>query len=493
MSIPELWQYSESEDKEDRAFALAYLSLRIGESGDYTTAISTGISGTQLFAELGNDFMEGVTNYYTGLAHSAAGEYEAGIEAFNRAAHLYRSTHNEKQMGDVIIAKARCLEHLGRNDEAIEAFFEAQKFFESAEHWSMSGVALIEAGEIYGAIGKESEALKVFQQALYGFRLVGDMVGAGNAHDRIAAALIDLGQRGEALENLHEAYNIFEYISDGPKKTYAEYRLGWTLVTNGDNAEALQYLESSSASYKEMHDFGRAARADVQLSLAHRSLGNVELANEILEKSTTIFRSLNMTHEALINEINSAVYMRVYDLDYAVQRFRRLLDETSALGSKYLWNSTVIRLAESLNMKDDKESHEESLSLIESIDLSTIGEEYTTYSRYLNAYSESLYLNGRREEAKFACQKLIDLSVSESLTFETAEAYRLLGYIAKDAGDESYADHFSRAVALYLSAGLVEDAKSLSSWFLPQSSRRQDTLYSDEADELDSDFDTLSD
>lgn len=443
------------EDKEERALALAYLSLRLGESEDYPTAVSTGISSAKLFAELGNDFMQGVAHYYTGLAHSSEGDYQQATQVFDQAARLYRSTHNEKQIGDVILAKARCLDELNRNDEAIASYFEAQKFFESAEPWTMSGISLLEAGEIYGAIGKESEALKIFQQALYGFRLVGDLIGAGRAHDRIAAALIDLGQLGEALDNLREAYNIFEYISDAPRKTYAEYRLGWTLVTNGDNAEALQYLESSSASYKEMNDFGRAAKADVQLSLANRSLGNEELANEILEKSTTIFRSLNMTHEALINEINSAVYRRVHDLDYAVQRFRSLLSETSVQGSKYLWNSTVIRLAESLNMKGDSESFGESLNLLESIDLNSIGEDYTTYSRYLNAYSDSLYLNERDEDATLECQKLIDLGVSESLTYETAEAHRLLGYIAKDAGDESYADHFSRAVALYLSAGLV--------------------------------------
>lgn len=493
MSISQLWDYSNSEDQEARAYALAWLSCKLGENGDYSTAISTGISGADLFNELENDYMEGECHYYTGLAQYSSGDYAAAIQVLDKAGEMYRSTHDESQIGRVILTKARCFSELNLSDSAVETLFEAQKLFESAENWTMSGIALLEAGELIGQNSSPSEALAIFQKALSGFRLVGDLVGAGRAHDRMAEALVDLGSLDEALDNLREAYNVFEYIDDLDRKTYAEFRLGWTLVRNGNNQEAIPFLESAVVTYKVLGDFGRAANSDVVLSHAHRGIGNSVLADEMLEKSTTIFRSLGMREDALINEINIAFYMRNSDIEKSLMRFRQIMEQTSELKSFYLWNSTAIRLAETLSMKSDVVSIAESLSILEGIDVASIGEDITTLSRYLHAYSWALYLNGKSAEAKVPCQKLIDLGVSSSLTFETAEAHRLLGYIAKDENDASYPDLFSRSVALYLSAGLDEDARELSTWFLPQSKRRQDTLYSEDSDLPETDFEEFDD
>ena len=488
MTIEQLWELADSEEKEERAFSLTWLSLRLGEVGDFAAAISTGISGAELFNEIGNEYMEAAAHYYTGLSHYNAGDFQSGVEVSEKAAHMYRSTHDEKQIGDVILLRARCLEGLELDGEAMEAFFEAEKFYESAEKFEWSGIALLEAGEVAGRNGVQSEALGIFRDSLSMFRKAGDLIGAGRAHDRIAAALIDLDRLEEALDNLREAYNVFDYIEDLPRKTYAEFRLGWTLVTNAQFQEAIPFLENSVNKYKQMSEFGRAAKADVQLSHAHRSLGDSIMADQLLEQATSVFRSLGMTHDALINEINAAFYMTDYDLDQSISRFRTILERTAETNDVFLWNSTAIRLAEALNRKGDEQSAVESLSTLESIDLESLGEDVPTYTKYLIAYADSLYLNSKPEEAKTACMKIIDLDVSTSLTYQTAEAYRLLGYLAKNEDDDSYADHFSRAVALYLSAGLDDDARAVSTWFLPKSKGRQDTLYSDDIDLLGGDF-----
>jgi tetratricopeptide (TPR) repeat protein len=478
LSDDELWELAGSQDKDERAQALLRLAVRMQVSGSVEESLSQASSARELFIELGSEENEARSGYYEARAHFEAGNYAAAIAVLERTIDLYRVYASEVDLAAAISLKAKSCRDLKHLDQAKENFSIASNLYASNGSYTAAGICALEVLEIQGREGHQTEALATGNRALEIFRDGSDLIGVGRAHDRIAASLIDLGDIYTALEHLREALRVFTYIENEYYSAWANYRLGWALVTVGQNAEAIPLLETASRWYKDNENYSAAADADTQLAHALANEGKEEQARELYLTTKAIYAGTGRPEGARLADGNIAASLaRSGMYTDSIKIYRRLIDEGREVEDGYLVRAISTRLANCLVELQTFETAEEALRILDAVPVEDWGDSRFDRVFQLDSYMNTNSFLGRVDEVERYAKAILEFGIEAGFISYTANAYKLLGLIEFDRGNEEGSNALiAQAIALYLADGSDETARELSNRLLPTSVPATDVL-----------------
>lgn len=467
----ELWELAGSQDKAERAQALLQITMRMQAHGEVESSLSQASSARQLFIDLEMEYDEARAGFYEARAHFESGNFDSALKVIDRTIELYRVYASEVDLAAAISLKAKAQRDLKLRAAAQENFQIACNLYASNGSHTAAGICALEVLEIQGADGRQSEALITGRRALEIFQEGADLIGVGRAHDRIAASLIDLGDIYTAIEHLREALRVFLYVEHDYYSAWGQYRLGWTLVTVGQNTEAIPLLEAASRWYKDNQNYTSAADADTQLAHALTNEGKEEQARELYRTTKAIYAGSGNPEGARLADGNIAASLARSELfEEAIAIYRRLIDEGRAANDGYLVRAISTRLANSLRELSTFEAAEEALDLLNAVPLEDWGD-----SRFDRVFQLDSYMNinsflGRIDEVERYAHLILEFGIEPGFISFTANAYKLLGLIEFDRGNENLSNSLiAQAIALYLADGSDETARELSNRLLPTS------------------------
>ena len=464
-SLDDLWALtSEDNPLEERADALMTIALRLKQEKELWGAIAAAQSAMDLYEKVKDETNVGRVLLELGKTYGQLGEFHDARESFARASSCFQSVADDSNRGDALRYLANVYDDLSQPNEASLVRKDAISILASSQNFTPAGIAALDLGESQGRAGQQAEALESFNLAFKYFQDANDLTGVVRAHDRIAAALIDLGNFNEAIGHLREALALAEYIEDRPRTSWGRYRLGWTLVTIGNHDEAFPLLDQAILDYKSVGDFKSAAECDLQRAHALNAEGNHEDALKIYRTVHAVFVGLGQTSDALMTKVNMGENLASGgNLLQAQQVFSEALAEIGSSDS-WLERATRIRLAE---VQLGLNNFSGALEAIETSDASAWGDDVFQKARHLNAQANALILAGRAPEAVDLLKQVIEMNVNQSLPKETARAYELMVETLSGASEVEKTHITAQAIALYLAAGFVDEARDLSRKFMP--------------------------
>lgn len=476
-SDKELWELTTDDDPSIQLHALYHLTGRLYERSAFSDLMSPAMAGIAIAESQEDKNLEFELRLISGRSLIELDRVEEALPQLTDAAEIARIHLSEVSLADCIMSIATCHLQLDQFAEAESNWRAAAALFLSNGRETAAGIAHLEIGELLGRMDRQSEALSIFRGALDTFKSVGDLIGSGRAYDRIAACLIDLGDLTTAIENLREAHNIFEYTQDEGRLRWAQYRLGWTLVTYGNYSEAIPLLVAASESYKFRNEFVKAANVDTQLAHAYYEIGRVAEALELYEKVRSVFQGAGETTDALIADVNFARRLRFEDNERAVSILSRVIEEGNVIEDSWIVRAATLRMAEYFIDRKTIADAENALQLLKDFSETDYGDNMPDRVRYKFVIAKANFEIGDRTKSIDLARELTTLSNDSGFQFERAAAYELLAIWADEKLQDEEANLlYSRAIALYLAAGMGTKATRLSQRFLQDDVSQQSDL-----------------
>ena len=470
MSDNELWQLTQSDDKQVRADALIELAWRMQSANGPREGMIEAATARALYAELDMPAGESRAGYFEARSLHQFDRCEEAIPILDRTIELYRMYAGEIELADAIAQRAECMGELDNVAECESGYRTAIALYEGNDAFTPAGIASLNLGESQGSDSRQSEALVSFTHALEVFQRGGDLTGSGRAHDRMAAALIDMGDLDEAIEHLREALRIFEYMQVEWRWNWAKYRLGWTLVSNGEPDEARPLLEDAASFYKARNEYARAADADTQLAHALSNTGSEEAARELYRSTRAVYAGLGKTHAAALADGNIAASLaRSGEYDEAVTLYRKVIEFAREHDDGYLVRGVSTRLAAALLELETFDAAEEALRVLDDSPVENWGDALADLVSQLDMYRRVYAWLGHDEKEVEVANRILSFGVQSGFMSATANAYRTLGLREDLLGNHEQSTLLlAQAIALYLADGNDYSARELSKRLMPE-------------------------
>lgn len=287
MTDEELWEQTQSEDLDGRAYSLRELGQRKIAEENFPMAKTLYGSAADVFSKLERELELAGCIYSVGYCHFRLGEHADAVATLADALARSEQLADSRSISAAARRLAVCYTLLGEDDKAIpkhelalEACLEVDDSFNAA-------LNCLELGEIHGRNARQTKALESFIRAFNIFQSSGDAFGAARARDRMASALIELGNLDQAIMHIRDALLTSEHMENPERVAFFQYRLGWTLVLNKKYYPAISHLRSSAQFYRAGQDWSNAAVVEIQLANALR-LMDPETPNQ--ESETILLR-----------------------------------------------------------------------------------------------------------------------------------------------------------------------------------------------------------
>ena len=467
-SEDELWEMLDQAAGVERARILHELGGRAFADGEFEQSVALAESAAVQAREIGDELL---------TARSLFGQ-AAGLRRLNRtdeligvameAADLLRANGEPAEIAECHSLVAWAFTELGDDVTALEHWSSAARLFESEEHPNEAGRMWMSLGEALGRLGRQAEALEKIDHARALFRTADEPGAVPWADDRAAAALIDLGRIDEALERLRAALSVREAQRDVPRIAYAHYRLGWTMRLVGQFEDALSHLSIAAEMFDDLDDLEGRARCDLEAANALTSLGQAEEADDLYRRVRAVFDALGHDSQVILCDANRAVLLaRTGQLEQAAELNATLVDRARTDGITWLLGDIANHLARNLI---DLGRPGEALEVLAGQDPEWLEKPASVQAAALRA--KALLATGRRTQAARAAEEGLRLAADAEMVAERAELYEMRGLsrMPGRGGPRATAAErdLAHAVALYLAAGLTEQARELSARFLPR-------------------------
>jgi eukaryotic-like serine/threonine-protein kinase len=363
-------------DKKGLGGTLINLGLFYTDRADLDGALKMFKDSLQIQRDVGNASLQALCLNNIGNVYLAKGEYEDALLYFERALELREKSKVPTDVADTRHNLAETFANLGRYDQALAEYLRALELYRSAGDKRGAAIEAYSMGTVFAYQGRYGAALKSKEEALTAFRALQERsfwlseILGGYGH-----ALVQMGRGDQAEKTFDEALAVARELSNPGL-------IAQTLGFQGDGAW-----------YRG--DF-KAARALFAQALKE--------ASRTTDRRLLLIARVNVAKVAVqeqrppINERESRAL---------VQTLRGLVQESDALGVKYVSVEGSTHLAQALLNRGEHERArqelERAISQSEKLGLRSL----LARSRYLMA--TVLRLAGKQSDASIQVRQARDL------------------------------------------------------------------------------------
>ena len=263
-----LRQLAQSQDLEERAFALMELAHLARGTDNWVAARDYYGSALDVYSQLNNEAEVARASYSLGFSQARLGQHQDAVANLQLALERARELNDSGDIAYACGPLGDSLAKLGRLDEAAEVFGIAVTAYEDIGEPGQAGFACLSLGDLLMEQNRQSQAHEQFSRAYNLFQKAGDAFSAAVAKDMIALALTDLDQARDAGKLLDQALSVFEFLEAEERVAELHYRIGYTTNVLGYYSQAKSSLQVAARSFRKHNEFSRAALAEAELAKA---------------------------------------------------------------------------------------------------------------------------------------------------------------------------------------------------------------------------------
>ena len=332
------------------AETLGEIALMQEQLGQVDEALQNHREALKILREIGN--RQGLANGLIDLGAFYAGrtQFDAALELFKEALQIQREVGNANyqalslnNIGAIYLMK-------GQYQDALTYFDQALPLREKLNVATQTALTVHNLADASFRLGQYDQALAYYLRALELWRSAGDKRQAAVESDRIGAIFIDQGRYGAALKSKEEAVKALRDLKDR-SAVFAEVLIGYGegLAAIGRFKEARQASDEALALAREFQD-------QLLTAQAMNSHGNGSFLADDLKSARTVFDQVvpvaNRTGDRYLILLGRANLAKIAAREPRPQRatttLRSLVQETEAVGLRYLSVECSIHLAEAL-------------------------------------------------------------------------------------------------------------------------------------------------
>lgn len=350
--------------------------------------------------------------------------------------------------------------------EAIEAFTLAERYSREGGEPIWVALDIMNRAGIHSVLREFNTARDLLLANLVEARELGNMHLAADIQTNLGKVYIELGDFGAAIATLTDAVTCFEaldhahaYLADARvAKATALGRVGRL----GEANALLDIVDDSLPGWEyEIRTQSVLLRSELTID-AHE-------AATLRQKARALALNVGKHHFVNVVDVNIAVVMaETGDVIGAEQTLRAVIESAEKFDDQDIINEARVRLASILV---DSARADEALSLLETMSITTFGDDTFGWQRFALVRSMALLLLGDIDEAEQAVAVIMNLERTWPNLPMIAEAYWVTSQIEERRhGRTATWEHMlSASVAMLLQTGNVELATDRSRDLIPES------------------------
>jgi len=246
--------YREARDLEGAGRATAYFGRAMSRQGKLRQARTTVEAMIELLSWSGPSAALAELHLALAGVVQGLGDYEAELEAAERAAEIAQSIGNDLLAAQAMERRGTALSFLGRAEEAWQTLEEAVPRLEAVGELSRLHVALNNLGESARMAGKLRDAKTYDERGLEIAERAGDLGSVAFCLINIAQVQIATGEWDESLEHTERALDIFRRIDVDYTSLYGPALRGAVLLWKGDWEASNRDLTEALALAQQFED-----------------------------------------------------------------------------------------------------------------------------------------------------------------------------------------------------------------------------------------------
>lgn len=301
--------------------------------GNRNSIFPYAVKAVSTFESLGNRNMLASSYNILGLAYVAQGDYQHGVEYYNRALATIRGMKAPIIRRDVILSNiAECYYHMGEfqiSAQILENCIAVISSVHSDDHISAVTYS-INLSDDLESMGRFDEALEVLDRARPHLESLDRDVLKWGYYFRRCCVLYKIGRHEEAasfadlgIQAVRSGYDSYEFHRDYEKIAMEELAMG-------DLARALRFSEILSA-------YENANAHTIDLIISKRVQAKILLAQNKQEEALALFRELSDLYIEFMREqteMQFASYVKVAAASKEIAKLLQSVRATEALAER---------------------------------------------------------------------------------------------------------------------------------------------------------------
>lgn len=233
-----------------------------------------------------------------GDVYKGKSDYQAGIQALNRAQELYVKLDDQLGLSHTLNNLGNLYWIAGRLDQALDHYLKALGIQRQLDAQQYTASTLNNIGTIYCTQGKMGEARAYFEESLSIQESLGNKGEMARAWNNIGAVSFIQGDMGKAVEAFQQSYRLNNEIGAQTEEILNIENLAETMIQAGRLPDALTYLKKGSALACSLSDGYHICMIDCLTGQLFRRMGFYAEAEKQL--NSALGRAQELNHQVLL-------------------------------------------------------------------------------------------------------------------------------------------------------------------------------------------------
>ena len=468
MAEEDLWTALTQASGRERIDVLFELANRASGRRDHDRALTLWQEVESTAAQLGDVGQAATAMRLQGAACFSAGDAQAAVETYQRAAAAYGEAGMSRDAASVLWCLADCYRVLGDVEAQLSAAVQSRELAQfEGEHTVAGDACFLQARALY-LLNRDEEALVVCRAGRDHFRAAErpDLVAV--VDDFAVSVHLFLGNLDEALELARGCLVLANVSSSTADDRYARYRLAEVFLRRGEAEQALGQADQALTAYRQADDFVGAARCEQLRAEAFFEREDLPAALEAFANAWVLFDATGRETEGLRCDTRRAVALH-YAGDYrqAARINERLVQAFGQVGDQPAVRWSVVRWLDNLRQDQQFEQCRQIAQDHAGLWPPDATAEDASYREFLGVSSLALEQIGHVDRATEIASQVIAQTPAREASPGTAYCYEVRGRSRLDSDEPGAGQDFSHAIALHLVQGNIDRARELSQYFLP--------------------------
>jgi tetratricopeptide (TPR) repeat protein len=222
-------------------------------------------------------------NYY-----GNQGEYQKGLDYFERALRITRQLGNKKGTASKYSNMGNLYGDMGDYQKAISCYFKALKLANEVNHQPLQMVSLINLGSTYMTIHENETALRYFMQAQKLADKLGNKMAQSANFTNIGIIYHEKRDYNNALKYYNNAVNLDRATGNRHSQANNLLNIGSLYQDQKQFARGLEYYLQAKKIFEEINSVHGLAGALNNTGLSYADLGKLDLAEKSLKEAYQI-------------------------------------------------------------------------------------------------------------------------------------------------------------------------------------------------------------
>jgi len=280
---------------------------------------------------------------------ASLGKPDEAYKSYQEALKLQRETGDKKGLGSTLINLGGLYTVRGRYDDALKCYKESLQIQRDVGNENSQALCLNNIGNVYLAKGQSSDALTYYERALE-LRNKGKVPGQiGETLHNLAEASLKAGDYSQSLDYHLRALELFRSSGDKHGAAIQSYSMGTIFEYQGRYGAALKSKEEALKTFRELKDRS-FWMAEILSGYGHSlsQMGRYEEAQKSLDEAQSLARELqNKTLIAQILNFQGNAFFYRGDIKSAANLFSQALAATSGTAEREVILLSKLNLAKS--------------------------------------------------------------------------------------------------------------------------------------------------